>query len=439
MTKPQKIGIYTAMAVVIANMIGTGVFTSLGYQVLEIRSVFVLMLLWITGGVLAFCGAVSYAELGGVIPRSGGEYQFLSKVYHPSIGFVGGWVSATVGFAAPVALAAITFGKYLQSIFPEWNAEVLAVLVLVVVTLAHTHSVKNSGRFQRFFTLIKILLVLAFIVGTFIFTPDPQKLNIFPEAGDGKLLLTSAFAVALIYVSYAYTGWNAATYLITEMENPQKHLPIALGGGTLIVMVLYVLLNYVFLYAAPMDALAGEVEVGYIAATFAFNTAIAKSMGIILAVLLISTVSAMVFAGPRVIQVMGEDYPFFKVMAKTNSNGVPVRAILIQSTISLLFIVTSSFDKILVFAGFVLGCTTFLTVLSLIVHRYKHPNMERPYKAWGYPLSPLIYLGLMGWTLSYLLIDKQEESLKGLGLGLIGLLLYFIGSIKRKKDSSEIS
>ncbi|MEM8887871.1 MAG: amino acid permease [Bacteroidota bacterium] len=431
MKNSQKIGLYTAMAVVIANMIGTGVFTSLGFQVVEIQSVFVLMLLWITGGVLAFCGAVSYAELGAVMPRSGGEYHFLSSIYHPALGFVGGWISATVGFAAPVALAAITFGKYLQGVFPGWNAEVLAVIVLVAVTYAHLHTVKNSGRFQRLFTAIKLLLVFAFILGTFIFTPEPQNLTIFPQIGDGKLILGSAFAVSLIYVSYAYTGWNAATYLINEMENPQKHLPIALGGGTLIVMTLYVLLNYSFLYAAPMDALANEVEVGFIAATFAFNTTIAKFMGVVLALLLVSTVSSMVFAGPRVIQVMGQDYPAFKAMSKTNAHGVPVRAILIQSTISLLFIITSSFDKILVFAGFTLGCTTFLAVLSLLVHRWKNPDIERPYKAWGYPLSPIIYLVLMGWTLAYLLIEQTQESVAGLALGAIGLSLYYWGNRKK--------
>ncbi|MDW3650084.1 MAG: amino acid permease [Bacteroidia bacterium] len=434
MKNSQKIGLYTAMAVVIANMIGTGVFTSLGFQVVEIQSVFVLMLLWITGGVLAFCGAVSYAELGAVMPRSGGEYHFLSKIYHPALGFVGGWISATVGFAAPVALAAITFGKYLQGVFPGWNAEVLAIIVLIAVTYAHLHTVKNSGRFQRLFTAIKLLLVFAFIAGTFLFTPEPQNLSLFPEVGDGKLLLGSAFAVSLIYVSYAYTGWNAATYLINEMENPQKHLPIALGGGTLIVMTLYVLLNYSFLYAAPMDALANEVEVGFIAATFAFNTGVAKFMGVVLALLLVSTVSSMVFAGPRVIQVMGQDYPAFKAMSKTNAHGVPVRAILIQSTISLLFIITSSFDKILVFAGFTLGCTTFLAVLSLLVHRWKHKDIERPYKAWGYPLSPIIYLVLMGWTLTYLLIEQTQESVAGLALGGIGLLLYYFGN-REKADT----
>lgn len=429
MKESQKIGLFTAMAVVIANMIGTGVFTSLGFQVVGIKSVFVLMLLWITGGILAFCGAVSYAELGAVNPRSGGEYHFLSTIIHPALGFIGGWVSATVGFAAPVALAAITFGKYLQGVFPELSATSLAIIVLVSVTYAHTHTVKSSGRFQRLFTAIKLLLIFGFIGGTLIFTPDPQAISILPQSGDGSLILGSAFAVSLIYVSYAYTGWNAATYLINEMENPQKHLPIALGGGTLIVMSLYVLLNYSFLYASPMSALENQVEVGYIAATFAFNENIAKLMGVVLALLLISTVSSMVFAGPRVIQVMGQDYPFFNSLAKTNKNGVPVRAILIQSGISLFFILTSSFDTILVFTGFVLGSATFLTVLALLIHRWKYPKIDRPYKAFLFPLSPIIYLILMGWTLVYLMIDKTEESLYGLGLAAIGLLLYFIGNI----------
>ena len=432
MSKQKKLGLYAAMAVVIANMIGTGVFTSLGFQLLDIQSVFVLMLLWIIGGVLAFSGAVSYAELGAAMPRSGGEYHFLSSIYHPALGFIGGWVSATVGFAAPVALAAITFGKYLQGVIPSVNATLLACLILVLVTAAHTFTLNNSSKFQRLFTSVKIVLILGFIIGSFVFSPNPQSLSLLPQKEDGSLILGSAFAVALIYVSYAYTGWNSATYLINEMQQPKKHLPIALGLGTVLVMIIYVLLNYSFLYSAPMNALAGEVEVGYIAATYAFSNHIANLMGIILAILLISTISAMVFAGPRVIQVMGQDYPFFKILAKTNKNGIPVRAILIQSSISLLFILTATFDKILIFAGFVLGCTTFLTVSGIFVHRWKNPDVERPYKAWGYPITPLLYLLLMGWTLSYLLIDQPKESFTGLGLGLSGLIFYFLGKNKPK-------
>ncbi|RMG27545.1 MAG: amino acid permease [Bacteroidetes bacterium] len=422
----NKIGIQTAVAVVVANMIGTGVFTSLGFQLADIQSVFVILMLWLVGGITALCGALTYGELGAALPRSGGEYHFLSSIYHPSIGFVAGWVSATVGFAAPTALVAMTFGEYLEGAFPQLNKTWLAVGLLLLIAAVHTQSLQSGGRFQRLFTAMKVLLILAFIGLAFVFD-QPQPLSLLPRPEDLSMLFSPAFAVSLIYVSYAFTGWNAATYLINELKHPRRNLPLALLAGTAVVAVLYLLLNYAFMRAAPTDALVGKVEVGYIAAVYMLGPEGGKWMSLLLAMLLISTASAMIFAGPRVLMVMGEDLRMFRFLSKKNARGVPATAILFQSVLSLLFVLTGSFKAVLLYAGFVLAATTFVTVAGVYVLRIRQPQLPRPYKTWGYPFTPFIYLLLVGWTLVFLLVREPRESLSGLATLLAGWLIYQLG------------
>ena len=419
-----RYGPYAATSVVVANMIGTGVFTSLGFQLLDIQSTFPLLLLWVVGGAAAFCGALSYAELGAAIPRSGGEYTFLSRVYHPAAGFVSGCVSATVGFAAPTALAAITFGTYLASVFPSLSPTWLGAGVVVAMAAVHVTNHRSSGLLQSGFTTVKVALIVAFCLAAATLADPAQPVPLTPAPGDGRLVFGGAFAVSLIYVSYAYTGWNAATYLTSEVEDPQRTIPRVLALGTLLVTVLYVALNHAFLRAAPMAELEGRLEVGYVAATHLFGPAGAAIMGVTLAVLLVSTVSAMVLAGPRVLQVMGEDHPGLARLARTKANGIPAVAILAQAALTLAFIVTASFETILVFAGFILGLNSLLTVAGVFVLRLREPALGRPYRVWGFPVTPLVYLALTSWTLVYIALDRPVEALFALALIAGGLLLY---------------
>ena len=290
----------TVTAVVIANMIGTGVFTSLGFQLLDISSGFVILTLWAVGGLIAVCGAMTYAELGAAMPRSGGEYNFLTRIYHPAAGFVSGWTSATVGFAGPSALAAMTFAAYTSSVFGteygEWFEKALAIGLVIVLPILHGGSRASSGSVQMVFTILKVIVIVLFCLLAIWLVNTPQPVTFMPDAGDGDLITSSAFAVSLIYVSYAYTGWNAATYLSSELEDPQRTLPVILLTGTLIVTILYVTLNYTFLLAAPIDAMRGEVEIGFITAQAAFGDIGGNFTGLVLAFLLISTVSAMTLA-----------------------------------------------------------------------------------------------------------------------------------------------
>ena len=276
-----------------------------------------------------------------------------------------------------------------------------------------------------FWLVAAIVLFCAFAL---LLVSAPQEISFLPKPGDGTVLTSSAFAVALIYVSYAYSGWNAATYLSSELENPQNNLPRILFIGTATVTLLYVALNYVFLRVAPMDALSGQLEVGFVAAEYAFGEWGGRFAGLALALLLISTVSAMTVAGPRVLQVIGEDFKPLARLATTNTDGLPILAIATQSVLTIVFIITGSFESILVFAGFTLALNNFVTVAGIFRLRWTQPELARPYRTFGYPVTPLIYLLLMGWTLAFVLISRPIEALIGLALIASGIGFYWLAS-----------
>ena len=246
----STVSVLVAVAIVVADMVGVGVFTSLGFQVKDIPSGFSILLLWTIGGVVALCGVFSYGELGAMFPRSSGEYNFLGRAYHPAFGFVAGWVSATVGFAAPVALAAMAFGEYGKSVLPNAPPLALAIGVVWLVSLVQLTGVRHSSTFQLVATILKVLLIIAFLVCGFVIG-TPQPISFAPSTSDFTHIVSAPFAISLVFVMYSFSGWNAATYIIGEVRLPERNVPRAMLIGTLIVLVLYVALNAVFLHTAP--------------------------------------------------------------------------------------------------------------------------------------------------------------------------------------------
>ena len=422
----------TAIAIVIANMIGTGVFTSLGFQLMDVQSGSAILLLWVIGGIAALCGALTYAELGSQLPRSGGEYNFLGRLYHPAMGFVSGWISITIGFAAPIALAAMTFAAYLGSAFEGLSREMLAVGLILSLTVLHGVTRSLSGGTQVVFTALKVALVVGFSVAA-LTVGETRSIDFSFGEAEIAYLGSGAFAVSLIYVNYAYTGWNAATYLIDEVDEPARNLPKILIAGTGLVMLSYVLLNYVFLSVAPIEAMQGKIEIGMIAADYAFGEAGGRAMGITLSLLLISTVSAMLMAGPRVLQVIGQDFHLFRWLAKTNRDGIPMTAIWAVALLSVALVLSSSFESVLVFSGFILALNTFFAVGGIFVLRARQKRDGMPldgYRTWGYPLTPLLYLALTGWTLVFIFIERPVEALAAVLMIAAGLGLYWFSERK---------
>ncbi|SDR94617.1 APC family permease [Bradyrhizobium canariense] len=419
------VSVIVAAAIVVADMIGVGVFTSLGFQVKDLPSGFAILLLWTVGGVVALCGVFSYSELGAMFPRSSGEYNFLTRAYHPAFGFLAGWVSATVGFAAPVALAAMAFGEYGRSVVPGAPPLALAMGVIWVVSIVQLCGVRHSSTFQLTATIVKVALIVAFLIAGFVIGV-PQQATFAPSAADFAHITSAPFAIGLVFVMYSFSGWNAATYIIGEMRLPQQNLPRALLAGTLIVLLLYVALNAVFLYTTPIDKLSGQLDVARIAGSQIFGEIGGRIAGAMICIGLISSISAMMWIGPRVMMTMGEDIPALRLFARKSANGAPAYAILFQLAVAGLLLFTRSFEAVLDFIQFGLLFCSFFTVLGVIKLRIMQPDLHRPYRTWGYPITPAIFLLVTGFMMYYLLVDRPLQSLFGVLILISGLLIYAV-------------
>jgi APA family basic amino acid/polyamine antiporter len=429
----KKISAVTAMNLVVANMVGTGVFTSLGFQVAGISSDIALIGLWAVGGLVSLCGALSYAELAAALPRSGGEYHYLSRIFHPAIGFLSGWISVVVGFPAPIALAGIAFGEYFKVFLPGVSPVVTSLVVIWIVTLVHLRGLRVEEFFQNASTFLKIGLIMVLIVAGLMIS-NPQRLDMAVGPGTLGIFISGPFAVSLVYVMYAYSGWNAATYITEEVRDPARNVPWSLFIGTIIVTVLYLLLNYVFLLTTPKSVLAGKLEVGLLAGEAVFGPVGGEIVSGLISIGLIATISAMAWIGPRITKRMAEDLPKLSVLGKTSAAGTPYVASILQLLIVTFMVGTGTFSTVLIYTQFSLLLCSLLTVLGLVVLRIREPALERPYKVWGYPLTPIIFLAITLHMMAYVIRDKPTESLLGLITVIAGLIIYFFAKESRRNS-----
>jgi APA family basic amino acid/polyamine antiporter len=426
----KKLNFFSATNLVVANIIGAGIFTISGYTLGSVPSVFGLLFIWFVGGILALCGALVYGELTSIMPKSGGEYYYLSRIYHPILGFLSGFISLTAGFAAPVAAASLAFGKYLSAVIYGQSddnlTKILAILIIISMSVVHSTSLSLGSKIQNVLTAIKVALLLFFVISGLLITPNPQNISILPQSGYVSIIFSSGFAVSLIYISFAYSGWNAAAYMSEEVDNPQKNVPRALFTGTIIVMALYLLINFVFVYSSSISDLQFKAEVGDVAARNIFGQQGGKIVSTMIALALTSSISAMIMAGPRVIQAMGKDFPIFAAFAKNNKNGIPSFAIIAQSAISILVVLSSELSNILNYIGFTLSIFTVLTVIGLMIYRFKHPHSQHIVRTPLYPIPPLLFLSLSLGMIIYNFIEKPNESLIGLATLGVGIIIYFL-------------
>jgi basic amino acid/polyamine antiporter, APA family len=385
---------------------------------------------------LAGCGAVNYAELTAALPRSGGEYHLLGRVFHPALGFLSGWISLTVGFPAPIAVSAVFFANYTASA-TGWTVGsagmthfLLAAGIILAVTGLHFISVRTSGRAQTLLTVLKIALVTG-LAGSGFLIEHPGDVRFLPQPGDVALMLRPEYAVSLIFVLYAYSGWNSACYIAGELENPGRSVPLALLTGTLVVTVLYIGLNAAFLYSTPMPALRGVPDIGFVAAQHIFGEMGARLVAGLIAAGLVSSMSGMLWAGSRVAQTMGQDYAVLRPLARTTGGGVPWVATLLQSGLALVLLFSADVPQILAGTEFSLQLVLLLTVSGVVVLRRREPELRRPYRAWGYPWTTGLFLGVTGFVLVYLLQNRPRESLWGLANLLLALTVYAAAASRR--------
>ena len=416
------------MAIVVANMIGTGVFTSLGFQLQDLDNPMVILTLWVLGGIMALSGAFSYAEIGTHIKKSGGEFSFLSALFSPFIGYLAGWVSLTVGFAAPVALSAIAIVEYFPfgDLHPVWTS----IIIVATITLIHSFNIKSSALFQNGSTLLKVLLILVLIIVGLV-TPSSTESFAGKENYTAEVF-SSAFAIALIYVSYSYSGWNAAVYITEEIKNPKKSLPRALLGGTLIVTLLYTLLQFVFLKHVPIPELVGRVNVGAIATQKMLGDHLGNLFGLAISLLLISGISAMVWIGPRVTSTMAKDFTLWRFF-RVKDNAIPVKALWFQFGITTLLLLTGTFEQILIYCGFLLTLSSLLTVWGVFKIRKGDVAGADHFKSPVFPFFQVIFIVFSLGMVVFIFTEKPVEATLGLSnLILGGIVWYFDKKINKK-------
>lgn len=420
MSKTHKIGWKTALMLVISNMVGTGVFTSLGYQLVEVQNVWSIVLLWILGGVLALIGAFTFAELGTHYNKSGGDYVFISEGFSPFLGYLSAWTSLIVGFSAPVAIAGLAMEAYLSP-FHIPNLRWYIVLVIVGVSLFHTLSLKHSSFFQISATVFKLLFVL-FLLGVGLWFPSTEDNALNLETSFLSEISKSGFAVSLLYVTYAYTGWNAAAYIVGEIRNPQKDLPRALIMGTLAVMLVYVLLQIVFLRFGTLLQLEGQAEVAIISVQNVLGRSSMPWISAGIGLQLIATMSSYVWIGPRIIHAMAKHYSLWRWLRPLNAHDIPVRAIWFQCLVILILLLSGSLQQVLIYTSFLLQLMGTLAVASFLKIKRNSNGFKSPWS----PFIQYFYVVFSLFVLAFIIYDKPFESIIGLGILVFGAFTYFI-------------
>ncbi|MDR2284372.1 MAG: amino acid permease [Sphingobacterium sp.] len=365
----EKLGVSAGIALTVSNMVGTGVFTSLGYQLYDNSSIWSVCLLWILGGFTAFCGAVAYYRLISIYPGSGGETHFVAQMYGRWLGLLVALLSVVFGFMAPIALSAIAFASYMRSLIP-WDLKVLANLAVVLVSMVHLLSLTVRGAFQTGLAVVKMGMIVLFIVGGLMHDNGTTKLDWTIQRGELDAIFTAPFLGALMFVHYAYSGWNTSVYVFSELEN-KRTVYFSLFFSVVCITVLYVLLNIIFMRSVDIDLLRGVTEVGQVAGDVIFGPIYGGILVSIIGLLLIGNVSAMTWAGIQVSLKYKELLPIRGSSGRNKSLHL-----LIMAVGSILFVLKYDFEELLLMTSCILSLVSVAVVLGLlwIPLRQRKPN-----------------------------------------------------------------
>lgn len=415
----RQLGLTSATALVVANMIGTGVFTTSGFLLADLGSPWRVLAVWVAGGILAALGALCYGALARRIPESGGEYIFLSRTLHPAAGYLAGWISLLVGFSAPLAASALAFGEYTKTWFPGCPPRVSSTVLLLLFTVIHSLHVQRGVWVQNLAVFIKVLFIVAFVG----FALSRLTLR---DAGPVQSVPVSAFAVSLVWVSFSYSGWNAAIYIGGEIKEPERNLPLSLLLGTALVTLLYLALNSVFVFSAPIHELSGKLEIGRIAANALGGPPLAEAVSALIALALLTSVSAMILAGPRVYARMAEHGYLPRWLVRTD--GPPRAAIAFQLCIALILLWSATYESLLTYIGFTLSLSTAATVLGLMRLRQREGKQLR---VPGWPWVPALFVtGVMAMAAFTIARRPMESAVGGVTIA-AGWLMWWLTCRRR--------
>ena len=427
----RTLKLFPATNLVVANMIGAGIFTTSGLLLQQLGSPLLMMGLWIAGGALALLGALCYGELGAAMPRAGGEYVYLSELFHPVFGFLTGWVSFFAGFSAPLAASALGFSAYVASAVPAtvgWGnpdlaRQLLAIAAIGGLTLVHVRGIEFGSRVQNVLTVGKVALILGLVIAGFAL--GQGDLGHFRE-GDAIERGIGGWKTAglsLMWIMFAYSGWNAAAYIGSEIERPERNLPRSLLLGTGIVLVLYLALNALYVYAVPPVAMAGVIPIGGVTTARLFGPSAETVIALLIAFALLSSISAIIIIGPRVYYAMARDGYFFHAVSDVHPTfRVPAKSIVLQSLLAMVMVMTGTFDQILTYMGFCLGIFPILAAIGIFrLRRVATPSYRMP----GHPVVPLAFAGVSVLILVLGYLERPVESSVALLTVAAGVPFYF--------------
>jgi APA family basic amino acid/polyamine antiporter len=429
----RRLGLFPLTNIVVANMIGAGIFTTSGLLMGDLRNPLLMLSLWIVGGIIALCGALSYGELGAAIPRAGGEYTFLSRLYSPTFGFMSGWVSLFAGFSAPIAASAIGFTEYLSRAFPTLlppgDASMVlrkffAILVIMIFTLIHVRGIKLGTKVQNYLTLLKIFLIVGLIAIGFSYGKGSLDHLSMGSSFQFDFGGWKTIGLSLMWIMFAYSGWNASAYIGSEIKNPFRNMPRSLFLGTGIVLVLYFLLNLFYIYAVPPESMSGVISIGGLAVGNLFGRSYESTLSVLISFALFSSLSAFIILGPRVYYSMAKDGLFFKFASEVHGRfGVPHKSIILQGIIASAMVMFGTFDQILTYMGFSLGIFPILAVVG--VFKLRRSGMST-YKSPGFPVAPIIYILAGISILTLALFERPLESSIAILTVMIGIPVYWM-------------
>jgi APA family basic amino acid/polyamine antiporter len=434
----RKLGLFPATNIVIANMIGAGIFTTSGLLMAGLNNPILMLALWVIGGIIALCGALSYGELGAAMPGAGGEYLFLSRLYHPIFGFLSGWVSFIVGFSAPIAASAIGFSEYFFRALPgipAWfesngimnpsaTRTLMSVTVIIIFTVIHYRGIKSGALIQNILTLLKVTLILFLLLAGFL-SGKGDTAN-FSSGGwvSPGLSGWKTMGLSLMWIMFAYSGWNAATYLGAEIKNPRKNLPRSLILGTAIVIAIYLFINVLYIYSIKPDDMKGVISIGGLAMGNLFGKNADTLFSLLISFALFSSLSAFIIIGPRVYYSMAKDNLFFKSAAKIHPKfQVPSNSIVFQCIIAVILTLSGTFEQVLTYMGFSLGIFPILTVLGVFKLRKEHPSSTLMI---GFPYAQILFAAVGTLILVLSFLERPVESSIALLTVIIGIPAYYL-------------
>ena len=421
----RRIGLPSAVALVVANMVGAGVFTTSGFSLAALGRPEPVLLAWVVGGVLAMCGALSYGAFARYLPESGGEYTFLARTIHPAAGFLAGWVSLLAGFTAPIAASALALEAYAGAVVPAMHSKWTGTGAIVLAGLMHGLRLRTGVVVQNLAVLLKMSAIAALVAVGAIVIPARGGLSV---AALGPIDV-SAFAVTLVWISFAYSGWNAAVYVAGEIHAPERNLARSLVVATGVVTIAYLLLNAVFLYAAPGEALAGRAEVGAIAAEALGGPSLRNAVSLLVALSLFTSISSMVMIGPRVYARMAEDGLFPAFLRR--GDDVPTAAIALQVGFAVLLVWLSELAELLGYMGFTLGLSAAATVAALIVVRRRERPGRVPIP--GYPWVPGLFMTFTVTAAAFMVLRRPIEAGVGFATMATGIPAYLLMHARARK------